>query len=116
PPFRISRAWPCDLAPTCGATRALPPGAARLSTIHVWNTTTTALAGLAPDQFQGVFGEGLLELQAGVVGPGALAVEAEVLLPMRHRAARLALALVGQGEVVVGVGIGGDEAHCRQIR
>src|SRR6185437_13951397 len=24
-PFRISRAWPCDLAPACGAARALPP-------------------------------------------------------------------------------------------
>src|SRR6185437_7513979 len=27
PPFRISRAWRCDLAPACGAPRALPPKA-----------------------------------------------------------------------------------------
>src|SRR6185437_14317739 len=42
PPFRISRAWPCELAPACRATRALSP--TRNASPPPWSLITVAPA------------------------------------------------------------------------
>jgi hypothetical protein len=53
--------------------------------------------------------EDLAGLLFGMVGPGTDGVEADVGEPVAEGAATVALALVGEGEVVVGVGVLGDE-------
>ena len=53
----------------------------------------------------------LPDLAAGVVRPGADGVELEVAHPVAEGLAALVLALIGQRQVVVGVGVPGSEAN-----
>ncbi len=64
---------------------------------------------MAGDDGEAFGGEDLLGLGFGVGGPGAYGVEAEVGHPVTEGAATLVLSLEGEGEVVVGVGVSGNE-------
>src|SRR5260370_15951390 len=54
-------------------------------------------------------GEDFLDLAAGVDGPGTYGVEFGVGPPVAQSRARLTCLLKGQGQVVIGVGIGGRQ-------
>ena len=59
--------------------------------------------------------EKLANLAAGVFGPGSMVVELDVGAPVAQRGALLAAALIGERQVVVGIGVGWRESDGFEI-
>src|SRR5260370_6684999 len=77
--------------------------------MNQWPNDSIRSAAFAIDHAELVCFQNLLDLVAGVDGPGANVVELYVGAPVEQGAAWLFEFFVGQGKVVVRVGVGGGE-------